>query len=75
VAVWLAIEGELDIGTIAPLRDLLARLREARAEVIVDLAGVTFMDSSAINLLWDAGVPVTRAHGLPARALALVSAR
>ena len=74
VEVRVAIDGELDVGTIAPLRDLLVRLREARAPVVVDLAGVTFMDSSAVNLLWRAsasGVRVQRPTGVAARVLEL----
>ena len=72
--VLVAVDGELDIGTVAPLRDLLARLEAARAEVVVDLRGVTFMDSSAVNVLWEAGrrgVCLERPRGAPARVLAL----
>jgi anti-anti-sigma factor len=52
--VWVVVDGELDVASVAPLRELLWRLRDQHAVVVLDLAGVTFMDSSGVELLWRA---------------------
>ncbi len=48
------IHGELDIATAPELVDLLARLRYYGHAVVVDLAEVTFMDSTGLTTLMDA---------------------
>jgi anti-sigma B factor antagonist len=52
--VWVVVDGELDVASVGPLRELLLRLRDRHAVVVLDLAGVTFMDSSGVALLWQA---------------------
>jgi anti-sigma B factor antagonist len=48
----LTVRGELDISTAARLQQELAALLDAgTARVTVDLAGVVFMDSSALSAL------------------------
>ena len=67
----LALHGELDIGSAEPavraLRELLARDLDA---VIVDLGGLTFMDSTGVKFLVDgrdrareAGIELSLAGG------------
>ena len=46
--------GELDIATAPELVDLLARLRHHGHAVTLDLAEVTFMDSTGLTVLMDA---------------------
>jgi anti-anti-sigma factor len=48
------IHGELDIATAPELVDLLARLRHHGHAVTLDLAEVTFMDSTGLTTLMDA---------------------
>jgi anti-sigma B factor antagonist len=49
------VAGELDIGTAAPLRDALLDLGDRGATpIVVDLAGVDFIDSSGVSLLVEA---------------------
>jgi anti-anti-sigma factor len=48
------LHGELDIATAPELVDLLARLRHHGHAVTVDLAAVTFMDSTGLTTLMDA---------------------
>ncbi|WP_121251660.1 STAS domain-containing protein [Solirubrobacter pauli] len=50
----LFVHGELDIATAPELVDLLARLRHHRHAVVLDLAEVTFMDSTGLTTLMDA---------------------
>ena len=50
----LVLYGELDIATAPELVDLLARLRHYGHAVTVDLAEVTFMDSTGLTTLMDA---------------------
>jgi len=50
----LVLHGELDIATAPELVDLLARLRHHGHAVVVDLAEVTFMDSTGLTTLMDA---------------------
>jgi anti-sigma B factor antagonist len=48
----VAIAGELDIATVPRLRDALASEAVVRAHVVVvDLTGVTFMDSTGLSVL------------------------
>ena len=48
------IHGELDIATAPELVDMLARLRHHGHAVVLDLAEVTFMDSTGLTTLMDA---------------------
>jgi anti-anti-sigma factor len=48
------LHGELDIATAPELVDMLARLRHHGHAVTVDLAEVTFMDSTGLTTLMDA---------------------
>ena len=50
----LVVHGELDIATAPELVDLLARLRHHGHAVVLDLAEVTFMDSTGLTTLMDA---------------------
>jgi anti-anti-sigma factor len=50
----LVLHGELDIATAPELVDMLARLRHHGHAVTVDLAEVTFMDSTGLTTLMDA---------------------
>jgi anti-sigma B factor antagonist len=46
--------GEIDLSTVAALRRELDAAREENATVLLDLSGVTFIDSSGLHLLLDA---------------------
>lgn len=48
------MHGELDIATAPEIVDLLARLRHHGHAVTLDLAEVTFMDSTGLTTLMDA---------------------
>ena len=49
----LQARGELDVATIPELHAALTQVREAGAESIeLDLAGLRFIDSSGLGLLW-----------------------
>jgi anti-sigma B factor antagonist len=50
----LVIQGELDIATAPELAAMLDRLRTHRHPVVLDLEGVTFMDSTGLTTLMDA---------------------
>jgi anti-anti-sigma factor len=50
----LVVHGELDIATAPELVNLLARMRRHGHPVTVDLAEVTFMDSTGLTTLMDA---------------------
>jgi anti-anti-sigma factor len=50
----LIVHGELDIATAPELVDLLTRLRHHKHAVVLDLAEVTFMDSTGLTTLMDA---------------------
>lgn len=53
--VVVALAGEFDIAVAEPVRDTLAcALREPRRRLIVDLSGLTFIDSSGLHTLVDA---------------------
>jgi len=50
----IAVSGELDLATAPKLAPPLARaLKEADREMILDLSGVTFVDSTALRVLRD----------------------
>ena len=48
------VHGELDIATAPELVDMLDRFRRFGHAVVVDLAAVTFMDSTGLTTLMDA---------------------
>jgi anti-anti-sigma factor len=50
-ATMLVVCGEVDIATAAQLRDALLRHLAAAKELLLDLEGVTFMDSSGLQVL------------------------
>ena len=53
--VVVAVTGDIDIHTAPQLEQCLAGLlAEGRTEVVVDLAGVSFLDSSALGVLIEA---------------------
>lgn len=54
------LHGELDIATAPELVDLLARLRHHGHAVTLDLAEVTFMDSTGLTTLMDARLDAQR---------------
>lgn len=54
------VYGELDIATAPELVELLNRLRHHGHAVTVDLAEVTFMDSTGLTTLMDAHVQAER---------------
>lgn len=56
----LVLHGELDIATAPELADLLARLRHHGHAVTLDLAEVTFMDSTGLTMLMDAHIESAR---------------
>jgi anti-sigma B factor antagonist len=56
----LVLHGELDIATAPELVDLLTRLRHHGHAVTLDLAEVTFMDSTGLTTLMDAQVQAER---------------
>jgi len=56
----LVLYGELDIATAPELVALLARLRHHGHAVALDLAEVTFMDSTGLTTLMDAHVDARR---------------
>ncbi len=65
----LRVWGELDMASAPPLQDrLLALVGEGR-RVVLDLSGLTFMDSSGLNLL----LGVARAAGEQGGALTVAA--
>jgi anti-sigma B factor antagonist len=62
--VVLALNGDIDIHTAPHLRDTLATLHgEGNTSIVVDLGGVTFLDSSALGALVAAHRDLTAAGG------------
>jgi anti-sigma B factor antagonist len=49
--VVLALTGELDFGTVGKVQARLGELRDERAAALLDLDGLTFMDSTGIRLV------------------------
>ena len=54
--------GDLDLATAPELEGWLGDLRRERADVILDLSQVEFMDSSAVRVLLDARDAARRAR-------------
>jgi anti-sigma B factor antagonist len=50
-ATVLALAGELDFGTVGQVQQRLGELRDARQPTLLDLDGLTFMDSTGIRLV------------------------
>jgi len=50
----LRVEGELDMATAEQLRTALNQALSADPAVIVDMAGVTFIDASGLRVLFEA---------------------
>ena len=50
-SVYLTLRGELDLATAPELEQLVTERLEAGREVVVDLRGLEFMDSSGIRVL------------------------
>ena len=60
----IAVGGELDLHTAEPLRESLADVLEHGARsVLVDLTGVSFIDSTALTVLVDAGRALKSSRG------------
>lgn len=49
--VVVALSGELDFGTASGVQQRLGELRDAGQAVVLDLDGLTFMDSTGIRLV------------------------
>jgi anti-sigma B factor antagonist len=62
-SVVVGLEGDLDISTVQDLRDCVTRLVAAGSvDVVMDLRGLEFMDSSGIGVLVGS-LKSLRAHG------------
>jgi anti-sigma B factor antagonist len=61
-AVVIAVDGELDLLTAPELREQLVRAidRDSRSVTTVDLARCTFMDSTVIGVIVEAGHLIDR---------------
>jgi anti-sigma B factor antagonist len=58
----VAVAGEVDLATVAELRSTLSRvIAPPREEVVVDLAGVEFIDASGLGALVGAAAAAARA--------------
>jgi anti-anti-sigma factor len=53
-AILVRAAGEIDMSTVDVLRRELDAAREEAAAALLDLSGVTFIDSSGLHLLLDA---------------------
>jgi len=53
-AVLVRAVGEVDVSTVIAVRRELNTAREEGTTVLLDLSGVTFMDSTGLHLLLDA---------------------
>ena len=56
----LIVAGELDLATVPELARMLGALRARGHAVVLDLADVTFMDSSGLSLLLEAQLDADR---------------
>jgi anti-anti-sigma factor len=59
--VVIELKGEAEMSTVDPLRAALADAQQGEGPVVVDLRGVTFMDSTALSALLNAQRRLTRA--------------
>ena len=54
-AVTVVLAGEFDLAMADPIRKALTRaMRKPRERLILDLSGVTFIDSSGVHIILDA---------------------
>lgn len=60
--VSVAASGEMDMSNVEDLRAVLAAHRAPGAAIVLDLSGLTFMDSTGVGLLLDADA-TARADG------------
>jgi anti-sigma B factor antagonist len=54
--IMVRAAGEIDVATVDLLRRQLDTAREESASVLLDLSGVTFIDSTGLQLLLDASL-------------------
>jgi anti-sigma B factor antagonist len=54
--IMVRATGEIDVATVDLLRRQLDTAREGSASVLLDLSGVTFIDSTGLQLLLDASL-------------------
>jgi anti-sigma B factor antagonist len=59
-AVHLALRGELDLSTVAELEHRLAELLDGRADLVVDLHHLAFVDSCGLRTLLTAAQQAAR---------------
>ena len=52
----IRVSGEVDMSSVEALRGPLSRARQAGANTLVDLSGVSFMDSSGLHLMLEAAL-------------------
>jgi anti-sigma B factor antagonist len=53
-AWWIALRGELDLGTVSALEAVLAEVPETPDGVVLDLREVTFLDSTGLRCVCQA---------------------
>jgi anti-sigma B factor antagonist len=58
---WLRVVGELDIATAPELKQALRRADVRSRRVVLDLRGLTFMDSSGAHVIVDASIRASAA--------------
>jgi anti-anti-sigma factor len=51
--VHVLLHGELDVGSAERLEARLGELVKAARQVIIDLRGLTFMDSTGVRIVWE----------------------
>ncbi|MHB1585181.1 MAG: STAS domain-containing protein [Acidimicrobiales bacterium] len=61
--VVFALRGELDLGTVPSFRDRLLDVVRTHRSVILDLAGLGFLDSTGLGLLVSAVKRLQACHG------------
>jgi anti-sigma B factor antagonist len=61
--ILVRITGELDLATSPALEEKIERLGPWRATVVLDLTGVSFMDSTGLRVLWSIRQGVAEAGG------------
>ena len=63
----LMVRGEIDMATSSVFRAAMERTMALGVPVVLDFAGVTFMDSSGLNVLLLAGQAVDRSESVTVR--------
>jgi anti-sigma B factor antagonist len=74
-AASIGIEGELDVFTAPELEEELRRLGEGVTRVLVDLTGVTFLDSAGVGVLTQNARRLRTADGVMMLAIDTISIR